>query len=144
MPFEEYPFSNNSADGPAANTAIGGAGALVPWQHVANGAAGTTISVTPKVTGRFKVTAMVGVANATGAAIIAQLQLQVNGADVNGAVSVDVIEATTGFGTLSMTFVTTLPVSSTPATFGILVTGNGASITANESCMVVEELDLAA
>lgn len=142
--FEQWPFANNSATGPGVDTAVGGGGALVPWATIASGAAaGNTVPCTPKVTGRFVITFAVLIANTTGAAINAQIQLQQNGANVANAIVQATVPLTTGVQSITGQFVATAAPGLTPQTFGLNVTGNGVTIKANNANITIQEVDVA-
>jgi len=141
------PFGSNNASGPNADTAIGAGATAVPWQTLAVGAAGNTVACTGKSSGRFRVVTTIGVKNTTGAAINVQAQLQLNGANVAGAVAQATVAATTGVAALTIVWtlneLAAALAAQTPQTFGVVCTGNGATITANQSFIDIQEQDVA-
>ena len=113
-PGPQLPFANNYAEGPAALTAIpGGGGVQLPWSTIASGAvAGPDVPITPMVTGRLRILAVVNVVNEDIANVaVVRLQAQVNSVSVGPFVEFAV--PTAGTLTVPLQLETTVPISAT-------------------------------
>lgn len=112
-------FARNFAQGPSETTAVTMAGVQVPWTSIESVGGspppGTVdVPITPRVTGRVRLLAMVAVQNTSGAAAKVSVQAQVGGVTVVGApLGTETVDATTGVETVPYVFDLTLPVGTT-------------------------------
>ena len=86
-------LARNFAQGPGGDTAtpITAAGILVPWATIESGAPpGVSVPITPAVTGRVRISAVLTILNASGASAIVSVQAQTTA----GLIAFPLVQAT--------------------------------------------------
>lgn len=143
-------FARNSASGVAAfgGQAISTVAAPIQWAAIESGASpSANVPITPHVTGRIRITGMVTIANATGAAQHVDMQAQVDGGSPITFPLAQASVIANGFATVP--FVLDLGSGTAPLSVGVAHTialsiaasANGAlSVTFSSSFMDIQEV----